>query len=140
MVSALTLLGAEDSHRSRHLWSYPILLEELRRALAGPREAAVELFRRMTFNALISNGDDHPRNHAPIAWEDWGRWANATNLLGHAPRFLLEATQAGRILDELEGAVTTSWHSTARGVRVSERECALIKDAFAYPGFRLDPR
>ncbi len=32
-----------------------------------------ELFRRMVFNALISNTDDHPRNHALIAptakWE-----------------------------------------------------------------------
>jgi serine/threonine-protein kinase HipA len=32
-----------------------------------------ELFKRMVFNALISNADDHPRNHALIAptssWE-----------------------------------------------------------------------
>lgn len=168
MVSALTLLGAEDSHRSRHLWSYPLLVEELRRASGAPREDAAELFRRMAFNALISNGDDHPRNHALLAWDeawrlspaydltpatpisaerrdlalgcgDWGRWANATNLLSQAPRFLLEASQAARILDELEGAVTSLWYPTARGVGVSERDCALIKDAFAYPGFRLTP-
>ena len=32
-----------------------------------------ELFRRMCFNALISNTDDHPRNHAAIAMaQEWG--------------------------------------------------------------------
>ncbi|HWS61294.1 MAG TPA: HipA domain-containing protein [Steroidobacteraceae bacterium] len=31
-----------------------------------------ELFRRMIFNALISNRDDHPLNHAVIATDqDW---------------------------------------------------------------------
>ncbi len=33
---------------------------------------ARELFRRIAFNALISNTDDHPRNHGLIAPEqDW---------------------------------------------------------------------
>lgn len=30
----------------------------------GIRGAGAELFRRMVFNALLRNGDDHPRNHA----------------------------------------------------------------------------
>jgi serine/threonine-protein kinase HipA len=67
MVSALTLLRAEDSHRSRDKWSYILLAEEMRRISANPGEDAAELFRRMCFNALISNIDDHPRNHAVIA-------------------------------------------------------------------------
>ena len=72
MLSALTLLRAEDTHASRGKWSYPALAEELRRLSASPREDAEELFRRMCFNALISNIDDHPRNHAVIAREhDW---------------------------------------------------------------------
>src|SRR3972149_11431148 len=63
MVSALTLLRAEDTAVDRGKWSYPALAEELRRVCANPRQAAQELFRRMVFNALISNTDDHPRNH-----------------------------------------------------------------------------
>ena len=72
MASALTLLRTEDSHRSRDKWSYVLLAEELRRVCAEPSKDAAELFRRMCFNALISNIDDHPRNHAIIAKDrDW---------------------------------------------------------------------
>ena len=56
----------------RENWSYLMLAEELRRVCAEPKKDAAELFRRMCFNALISNTDDHPRNHAVIAKaRDW---------------------------------------------------------------------
>jgi len=67
MFSALTLLRAQESPQARDRWSYVLLSEELRRISSQPRADAAELFRRMTFNALISNIDDHPRNHAVIA-------------------------------------------------------------------------
>lgn len=38
-----------------------------------PRADARELFKRMVFDALISNTDDHPRNHAVIAPGNEGR-------------------------------------------------------------------
>jgi len=48
------------------------LVEELRRISSQPKEDAPELFRRMVFNSLISNIDDHPRNHAVVAMDtDW---------------------------------------------------------------------
>jgi serine/threonine-protein kinase HipA len=169
MISALTLLRAEDSHRSRELWSYPLLVEEVRRVCSAPRNDAHELFRRMCFNALISNTDDHPRNHAIIAldheWKlspaydltpaapvslerrdlaltcgDWGRYANATNLLSQGPRFLLEAAEAAKIVDDMQAQVTKEWFAVARGAGVSERDCDAIRGAFAYPGFRLSPQ
>ena len=67
MVSGLTLLRADEALEMRTRWSYVILVEELRRVVAEPKKDARELFRRMCFNALISNIDDHPRNHAVIA-------------------------------------------------------------------------
>lgn len=39
------------------------LAEELKR-IGAPAEDQLELFRRMVFNAIIGNDDDHPRNHA----------------------------------------------------------------------------
>ncbi len=116
MVSGLTLLQAEDSHRSRDRWSYILLAEELRRVSEDPKRDANEFFRRMCFNGLISNTDDHPRNHAVIAigkpWRlspaydltpsplisierrdlamtcgDQGRIININNLLSQAARF-----------------------------------------------------
>ncbi len=168
MVSALTLLRTEDSHRSRERWSYLLLVEELRRACAEPVKNAHELFQRMCFNALISNTDDHPRNHAVIARDqDWklspaydltpstpvsierrdlalvvgdaGRSANAANLLSQSARFLLESDQAEAIVKEMEERVRTIWYATARTEGVSERDCELIQGAFAYPGFRMRP-
>lgn len=165
MVSGLTLLRAEDTHRTPETWSYVALVEELRRGSAQPQKDAAELFRRMCFNALISNIDDHPRNHAILAWErDWtlspafdltpstpvsidrrdlalicgdaGRYANAENLLSQHQRFLLERGEAEAVVDELESCVTKRWYETARAAGVSDADCGRIASAFAYPGFR----
>lgn len=165
MMSALTLLRAQDTFRSRDKWSYVELSEELRRVCAKPANNAVELFRRMVFNALISNADDHPRNHALIAKDqDWqlspaydltptlaigqerrdlamvcgdaGRFANAANLLSQSARFLLPRDAANDLVDTLEQQVRCLWRATARGAGVSESDCEKIAPAFAYPGFR----
>ena len=165
MISALTLLRAEDSPSARDKWSYVLLVEELRRVCANPKEDATELFRRMCFNALISNTDDHPRNHAIIAkdknWKlspaydlipsssisldrrdlamacgDAGRYANASNLLSQSARFLLKDNEAEKIIDRMEEQVRDTWFATARSAGVSERDCKQIAGAFVYPGFR----
>src|SRR5258708_29994979 len=67
MLSGLTLLRADEAANARERWSYVLMAEELRRVVAEPKKDASELFRRMAFNALISNIDDHPRNHALFA-------------------------------------------------------------------------
>ncbi len=165
MISGLTLLQAEDSHQGRDKWSYLLLVEELRRVSANPKQDALELFKRMCFNALISNLDDHPRNHAIIAKEhDWylspaydltpttpvstdrrdlalsignvGRYANAENILSQCPRFLLKHEEAESILCEMEKSVANTWYQIARSSSVSERHCEIISGAFVYPGFR----
>ena len=164
MISALTLLRTEDTYQSRDRWSYVQLAEEVRRVCADPAQNAAELFRRMCFNALISNTDDHPRNHALIAKEaewklspaydltpavlvsterrdlamacgDAGRFASASNLLSQSARFLLEPGEASAIIDAMEGQVRGTWYATARAAGVSERDCERISAAFVYPGF-----
>lgn len=164
MVSALTLLRTEDTHRTRDRWSYILLAEELRRISAEPQKDAAELFRRMCFNALISNIDDHPRNHAAIAMnKDWrlspaydltpatpistehrdlamicgdrGRFANEQNLLSEHARFLLEKEQAEKMIFDMKKHVHENWYATARGAGVSENDCKKIETAFVYPGF-----
>lgn len=67
MVSALTVLRADENPLDRSKWSYIRLADELTRWVGNPDEDLRELFSRMAFNALISNVDDHPRNHALIA-------------------------------------------------------------------------
>ncbi|NDH54111.1 MAG: type II toxin-antitoxin system HipA family toxin [Betaproteobacteria bacterium] len=168
MISALTLLRTEDTYQSRDKWSYVLLAEEVRRVCADPAQNVAELFRRMSFNALISNIDDHPRNHALIAKEaewklspaydltpavpvsmerrdlalecgDAGRFANAGNLLSQSARFLLEPGEAAAMIDAMEAQVRGTWYATARAAGVSERDCERIATAFVYPGFRQSP-
>jgi serine/threonine-protein kinase HipA len=67
MVSAVTLLQAEDSPTDRGRWLYLLLADELRRVGAQPSVDLRELFGRICFNAAVSNIDDHPRNHALLA-------------------------------------------------------------------------
>jgi serine/threonine-protein kinase HipA len=167
MLSALTLLRAEDTHEDRSRWSYVLLAEELRRISAEPEQDARELFKRMCFNALITNNDDHPRNHAvialgnefrlspaydlvpamPISHErrdlaltcgDMGRYAHADNLLSQAARFLLKQDEAATIVSSMEKTVEKRWYEIARGEGVSQKDCETIRPAFAYEGFRLD--
>jgi len=59
-ISALTLLGAHESD-SGH--AYSELAAALRQHSTSPRADLLELFRRMVFNILVNNTDDHLRNH-----------------------------------------------------------------------------
>lgn len=165
MVSGLTLLQAEDTADARERWSYIQLAEELRRASAQAKKDAHELFARICFNALISNTDDHPRNHAIVAkgpeWRlspaydltptphvsverrdlamicgDQGRYANAENLKSQSARFLLKPDETNAMIDRMEAQVKETWYSVMRAEGVSENDCERLKGAFAYPGFR----
>jgi serine/threonine-protein kinase HipA len=167
MLSAMTLLRADDDPQRRDNWSYISLVEELRRISSQPKEDAPELFQRMVFNALISNIDDHPRNHAVVAMDtDWklspaydltpstpisaerrnlalvcgdmNRFANAENLLTQCERFYLSPDDARNIIDQMEATVRDNWYPVARREEVTEKDCDKIGTAFNYPGFRLE--
>ena len=166
MVSGLTVLRADEVAEKRKNWSYLLLVEELRRIVAESKKDARELFRRVSFNALISNIDDHPRNHAFLAKEkewklspaydltpsvpisqdrrdlamdcgDMGRFANAKNILSQHARFLLERVEAEKIISDMKTQVEATWYNTVRACGVSERDATTIRDAFVYPGFSM---
>ncbi len=66
VVSALTILGL-DEMRARHA-SYAELAEIIRQRFTKPKQTLRELYRRLVFNILLSNTDDHARNHAAF-WD-----------------------------------------------------------------------
>ncbi len=169
MVSGLTALGAADSHGDRAKWSYLLLADELRRRSARPNQDLEELYRRMVFNALISNTDDHPRNHALIATTDrwelspaydltpnsltsqekrdlamscgvFNRYANRTNLLSQHGQFKLSLAQASAIIDHIQQVVALRWHAALRQQGATVADCEKVAAAFNYPGFELDPK
>lgn len=67
-LSALSL--AEWDERDRHRWSYRTITERIRKFSVRPQADLHELFRRVAFNILVRNTDDHPRNHGFLAERD----------------------------------------------------------------------
>lgn len=128
MLSALTLLNADWNESYHRDWLYAGVADEMRRR-GVPDEDLHELFRRMCYNALAGNSDDHPRNHAIIYVQ--GHWRlspmydvlpileegpaktlamavgsdgpqiSRSNLLSHHRHFALEREQAEHLLEEV---------------------------------------
>lgn len=168
MLSGLTLLDVEDTHESRGLWSYLTLADEVRRRSSRSKADLVELLRRMAFNALISNVDDHPRNHAMIAsGKDfalspaydltpsplvslerrdlaltagaWNRYANRENLISGHAHFLLARDDAASIIDSVREIVRGRWRAQLELNGAGEADIERVRGAFDYPGFLLAP-
>jgi serine/threonine-protein kinase HipA len=158
LVSGLTLLDCEDSHVDRERWSYPLLADQLRRWSDKPDGDRVELFRRIVFNAAVTNNDDHPRNHAVLrtrrGWRltpaydlvpaplvslerrdlamtvgTYGRTASIYNLLSHCERFGLSAEAARK---EIENTVATvrTWREHFLACGVSQKDVTYMALAF----------
>ncbi|MGO4123846.1 type II toxin-antitoxin system HipA family toxin [Inquilinus sp. YAF38] len=146
-ASGLTILGAHESDVGRH--SYADLAAALRQYGTNPRTDLVELFRRMVFNILVTNDDDHLRNHG-FLWEGkgWrlsplydvvpkpqvglertlvlgvgpqGRGATLENAVAGASAFGLTAEEATREVLALVDTVRTEW--------VNQFQAAGLRDA-----------
>jgi len=169
MVSALTALGSDDEPLARGDWSYLRLADEVKRWVKDPASDLKELFRRIVFNALISNLDDHPRNHAliaprsdwmlseaydltpsPVVAEDkrdlalevgtYNRYANRENILSGCARFRLRRDEADVIINDMKLTVQRRWREFLLHAGTSPADCETVKRAFVYPGFEYDPR
>jgi serine/threonine-protein kinase HipA len=165
-VSGLTVLDAGETISDRSRWSYLLLADEIRRRSHRSPEDLRELFARMVFNALISNTDDHPRNHGLIApgrhFElapaydltpnpltsverrdlalivgRYNRYANRENLLSECARFRLSREQANTLIDRMKEMVQTRWRPVMRAHGVTEKDCEVLARSFCYEGFEL---
>jgi serine/threonine-protein kinase HipA len=158
MVSAMTMVGADESISSRPRWSYVLLADQLRRWSTKPDADRAELFRRMVFNAAVTNDDDHPRNHAVLrsakGWRlspaydivparrlslehrdlaltvgDYGRTASYFNLVSQCARFGLSREEAQKVIDEVVAVVRT-WREVFEGEGVAAQDIEYIAPAF----------
>jgi serine/threonine-protein kinase HipA len=152
-VSAMTLLERRDGDGG----SYLELAEFIEHHGAqGAIEADLEqLFRRVLFNVLVGNTDDHLRNHGFIRELSGWRLAPAYDLnpnparhmhalrldetseapdldavLRTADFYRLTAESARGILDELR-TVTREWKKRAKALKLSATEIAAVEEAFA---------
>ncbi len=166
LVSGLTVLDCDDSYLNRERWSYPLLADKLRRWSDKPEADCAELFRRMVFNAAVTNNDDHPRNHAllrrPKGWRlspaydlvpapvvslerrdlaltvgNYGRTASVYNLLSQSGRFGLSAEEARKEIDHIV-AVGREWRESFFACGVSARDVEYIAPAILPDCFFLE--
>jgi len=162
-VSGLTVLDAKDGYLGRERWSYPLLADELRRWSVKHAEDRRELYRRMIFNAMVTNNDDHPRNHALLhtrgGWRlspaydivpipmvsverrdlaleagRFGRAASLYNLLSRCQAFGMGVDEARASIDAML-AVVRAWREffADRGVDVKSIE--MPEQAMLPPSF-----
>lgn len=157
LVSGLTVLDAEDGYTGRERWSYLLLADELRRWSVKPDEDRRELFMRMVFNAMVTNNDDHPRNHAllrtPSGWRlspaydivptplvsqerrdlalevgRFGRVASLYNLLSGCSAFGLSTSEAQALIENMLGVVK-GWREFFARRHVQTRSIEMLEQA-----------
>lgn len=155
-LSAMALLGAKDGQTG----SYPEMVDALARHGSQAKKDARALYRRVAFNVLISNVDDHLRNHGFLRFDRSG-WTLSpaydlnpvpadlkarmltTNidleestcsvdlLEASAEYFALSLPEARSILKEVAVA-TSSWRSVAKEVGTNGKEIHRMASAFEH--------
>jgi len=160
-LSALSMLEAADGqHRS-----YMEIADALRIHSASTSEDLRELWRRVVFTVLVSNTDDHLRNHGflyagrqgwrlspaydlnPVPTDVRPRILSTAIVEGDdrsasielaflvAEHFGLEDAEAREIAMEVAVAVA-QWRDVAQGLGASKRECDRMATAFEHDDLR----
>ena len=166
LVSGLTVIDAEDGYLGRDRWSYLLLADELRRWSVKSNDDRRELFLRMVFNAMVTNNDDHPRNHALLhakgGWRlspaydilpvslvslerrdlalevgRFGRAASLYNILSRCDVFGLTKEEAQALIDGML-AVVRGWREFFIQRGVEQRSIEMLERAMLPPSFFRD--
>jgi serine/threonine-protein kinase HipA len=159
-MSGMTALDATDHGDQR---SYLELAEVLRKEGSKPEADLEQLWRRIVFNILVSNTDDHLRNHAflrdargwrlspafdmnpcpidvkprihALAIDELDGSASLRTALGIAPQFGLTKDRASLIVAEV-GAAVARWRDIARTYKLTTSEIDRMSSAFEHDDVR----
>lgn len=155
-LSAMSMLDARDNDTR----SYMEMADALRRHGAASRDDIRQLWKRIVFNVLISNTDDHLRNHGflyagPTGWrlspaydlnpvpvdvkpriltmavDEEDNTASLTLALNVAGYFELEGRAAHRIAAEI-GKAVSDWRAEAARHGLSNVEIERMASAFEH--------
>jgi serine/threonine-protein kinase HipA len=155
-ISAMSLLGADDNEQH----SYLEIADTLRRYSGDPAQDLTELWKRIVFSVLVSNTDDHLRNHGVIlpnlrGWrlspaydinptpidikprhlstaidEDDDR-ASLELALSVSDNFGLPIQDAKKVAKEI-GTVTSKWKEEAKRNNIKNQEIERMASAFEH--------
>jgi serine/threonine-protein kinase HipA len=160
-LSAMSMLGSRDNETR----SYLEIVDALRQHGAAPKEDMAALWRRVVFNILISNTDDHLRNHG-FLYDGQNGWrlspaydlnpvptdikprilstaineddntASLALALDVAGYFELSANRAREIASEV-GRAVAEWRDVAARHGLTEQEIARMASAFEHRDLEL---
>ncbi len=155
-LSAMSMLGAHDNEQH----SYLEMAYALAQNGASPEEDMKELWRRIVFTIMVSNTDDHLRNHGFI-YERYKGWrlspaydinptpleiaphilttsidfndntASLETAMRVAKEFRLKKDDALLIIKEVASSVK-QWRLVASKFGLSKQECDRMSSAFVY--------
>ena len=156
-LSAATMLGVEATDPEDH--TYTEIVDAIREHAADAQADIEELRRRIAFSILITNSDDHLRNHGFLhvdrefwrlspafdinpspervrelkTWisEDAGPDMTIDALMSVIAYFRITASRAKEILSDVTQAVK-GWRKTGQSIGISEEELEPFVDAFEH--------
>ncbi|MGC8537112.1 MAG: type II toxin-antitoxin system HipA family toxin, partial [Rhizomicrobium sp.] len=156
-LSAATMLGVEAMEPEEH--TYTEIVNAIRIHGADAQADIEELWRRMAFSILITNVDDHLRNHGFLhedrqlwrlspafdvnpspervrelkTWisEETGPEMRIDALMSVIAYFRITRTRAGEILSEVEHAVSR-WRDVGHEIGMTNDELEAFADAFEH--------
>ncbi len=155
-LSAMSILGAADNEDH----SYLEIVDALRQFGSQPEQDCAELWRRIVFNILISNTDDHLHNHGflydgakgwrlspaydmnptpvdvkarvlSLAIDEADDTASLDVALNMAPQCGLKQPAAREIIGEVQAAVT-QWRFCAKNHGLNASDMARMASAFEH--------
>lgn len=151
-ASAMTCLGRRDGDEASYLDIAQFIRAHASKERVG--DELEQLFRRVIFNVLVGNRDDHLRNHGFLRIQSGWKLSQAFDVnpnparKEHAIRldeistepdidavmattdgYLLTSKEAAAILDEVASVVST-WREEALRLRISRPEIQLMEGAF----------
>ena len=135
-LSAMSMLGARDNE----VRSYLEIADALRQHGAAAREDLVQLWRRVVFNVMISNTDDHLRNHGFLLHGGNSGWrlAPAYDLnptpVDVRPRVLSTAIEIEDATASLDLALETAQYY---GIKASDARMIAVEVAKAVSDWRV---
>lgn len=146
-ASALTLLGLTDGDNASTGYGYPDIVDFILQHGANVEQNLEELYRRVAFNIIVGNSDDHFRNHGFLltrrGWELSPAYDlnptlsdhqsllinRSTNeadlgiLLASSDDYMLPHDRAAAIIAEIKAAMQ-QWQTTATRLSLPARDIA----------------
>ena len=141
-ASAMSLLGFDDGAGSNTSNGYLDIVDFILHGCTDVRQNLRELYRRVAFNIMFGNTDDHFRNHGflltPKGWtlspaydinpgakthqclliDSYTEQSDVNILLSASENYMLERQETAEIIEEVRAAIK-DWRKTATELQIS---------------------